>query len=112
MQSEQVTSSSRGLTTRMASTGRSFLLRLALAAVIIFIFALLSRAGGPKSIAGTSYFDPTTTGQPLVWSQGLITYYTDQGDLSPILPNASANDFVTVRRTSPSATRPAALPRS
>ncbi|HTS34475.1 MAG TPA: Ig-like domain-containing protein [Candidatus Solibacter sp.] len=33
-------------------------------------------------------------GQPLVWPQGLITYYTDQGDLSPILPNADANSFV------------------
>jgi hypothetical protein len=78
----------------MASTARSFLLRLALSAAIIFIFALLSRAGGPKSIAGTSYFDPSTVGQPLVWSLGQITYYTDQGDLSAILPNASANSLV------------------
>jgi len=61
---------------------------------MIFFVALLSRAGGPKDVAGTSYFDSTTTGQPLVWPQGLITYYTDQGDLSPILPNASANSFV------------------
>jgi len=78
----------------MALTARSFLLRLALSAAMILFAALLSRAGGPKSVAGTSYFDPTTTGQPLVWPQGLITYYTDQGDLSPILPNATANDFV------------------
>ncbi len=81
-------------TTRTPFTARSFLCRLALAAAIILIFALLSRAGGPKSVAGTSYFLSTTTGQPLVWPQGLITYYTDQGDLSPILPNASANAFV------------------
>ena len=39
----------------------------------------------------------STTGQPLVWPRGLITYYTDQGDLSPILPNASANSFVAER---------------
>src|SRR5271166_3343631 len=77
-----------------AFSGRSFLLRLAAAAAMIFFVALLSRAGGPKDVAGTSYFDPTMTGQPLVWPQGLITYYTDQGDLSPILPNASANTFV------------------
>ena len=94
MPSKQVTNSSGDMTTRMASTARSFLLRLALSAAIIFIFALLSRAGGPKSIAGTSYFDPSTVGQPLVWSEGLITYYTDQGDLSSILPNASANSLV------------------
>lgn len=79
---------------RVAFTARSFLLRLALSAAMILFAALLSRAGGPKCVAGTSYFDPTTTGQPLVWPQGLITYYTDQGDLSPILPNATANSFV------------------
>lgn len=73
---------------------RSFLLRLAAAAAMILFVALLSRAGGPKCVAGTSYFNSNTTGQPLVWPQGLITYYTDQGDLSPILPNASANSFV------------------
>jgi hypothetical protein len=61
---------------------------------IIFLFALLSRAGGPENVAGTSYFMPNMTGQPLVWPQGMITFYTDQGDLSPILPNPTANAFV------------------
>jgi hypothetical protein len=79
---------------RMALTAHSFLLRLALSVTIVLLFVLSSRAGGPKYIAGTTYFDPAATGQPLVWPQGLITYYTDQGDLSPILPNASANTFV------------------
>jgi len=82
------------MTNRMAFSARSFLLRLALSAAMILCAALLSRAGGPKFIAGTSYFDATTTGQSLVWPQGIITYYTDQGDLSPILLNASANSFV------------------
>ena len=80
--------------TTMAFTARAFLLRLAAAVAIVFFFALLSRAGGPSYVAGTSYFDVTTTGQPLVWPQGQITYYTDQGALSPILPNAPANTFV------------------
>lgn len=80
--------------TGMAFTARPFLLRLALAVAMVLCCAMLSRAGGPKYVAGTSYFDPTVTGQPLVWPQGQITYYTDQGDLSPILPNASANSFV------------------
>src|SRR5208283_2399307 len=78
----------------MAFTARSFLFRLAVAVAVVFLFAMLSRAGGPESIAGTSYFDASATGQPLVWPQGQITYYTDQGDLSPVLPNASANSFV------------------
>jgi hypothetical protein len=78
----------------MAFTTRSFLLRLAWSAAIVFLSVVISRAGGPKHVAGTAYFDSTTTGQPLVWPQGLITYYTDQGDLSPYLPNASANALV------------------
>ncbi len=80
--------------TNLAFTSRSFLLRLAVAAMIVLLFALLSRAGGPKCVAGTSWFDPTMTGQALTWSPGVVTYYTDQGDLSPILPNASANALV------------------
>jgi len=80
--------------TAMAFTARAFLLRLAVAVAIVLFFALLSRAGGPKYIAGTSYFDATTTGQPLVWAGGQITYYTDQGDLSPIEPNTTANSLV------------------
>ena len=82
------------MTTDMALSIRPFLLRLAWGIGIVLLFALTSRAGGPKLVAGSSYFDPSTTGQPLVWPGGLITYYTDQGDLSPILPNASANSFV------------------
>ena len=73
---------------------RPFLLRLLLAAAIILLFTVMSHAGGPKLVAGTVYFDPSTAGQPLIWPQGTITYFTDQGDLSPILPNASANSFV------------------
>jgi len=80
--------------TSMALTVRLFLLRLALISAIVVGCRLMSRAGGPKCVAGPSYFDSTITGQPLLWPQGLITYFTDQGDLSPILPNASANSFV------------------
>jgi IPT/TIG domain-containing protein len=82
------------MTDRTPFLTRSFVFRLVLAAAIVLLFALLSRAGGPKSVAGTSYFEANATGQPLVWAQGQIAYYTDQGDLSPILPNASANAFV------------------
>jgi hypothetical protein len=80
--------------TSMLCHVRSLLSRLAIALAIIFFFTLLSRAGGPKYVAGTSYFNSTVTGQPLTWAQGQITYYTDQGDLSPVLDNAEANTFV------------------
>ena len=79
---------------RMALTARLFLLRLACAAGLVLAFALLCRGGGPGNVAGTVYFDPTVAGHPLTWPAGAITYFTDQGDLSPILPNASANSFV------------------
>jgi hypothetical protein len=82
------------MTTDVAYTVRSFLLRLAAAFTIVLLSGLLARAGGPKNVAGTSYFDPSTTGKPLVWPQGTITYYTDQSDLSPILPNGAANSLV------------------
>ena len=73
---------------------RSFLFRLAAALAIVLFFRLLARAGGPEYVAGSSFFNSTTMGQPLTWSSGQVNYYTDQGDLSPILPNAAANSFV------------------
>jgi hypothetical protein len=51
-------------------------------------------AGGPEYVAGSSYFNSSTMGQPLIWTGGQINYYTDQGDLSPILPNSAANALV------------------
>jgi hypothetical protein len=75
-------------------TARSFFLRLASALAIVFFFAILARAGGPEYVAGSSYFNSSTMGQPLTWSLGQVNYYTDQGDLSPILPNSAANAFV------------------
>jgi hypothetical protein len=58
--------------------------------------AMVARAGGPKYIAGSSFFNPGTMGVPLIWPAGQVNYYTDQGDLSPILPNSSANAMVAI----------------
>ena len=82
------------MTRSTKTTARSFFLRLATALAIILFFAVLARAGGPKDVAGSSFFNPATMGQPLIWSGGQVNYYTDQGDLSPILPNSAANAFV------------------
>src|SRR5580698_1212054 len=73
---------------------RAFFFRLATALAIVLFFAVLARAGGPKYVAGSSYFNASTMSQPLTWSLGQVNYYTDQGDLSPILPNSAANAFV------------------
>ncbi|MFZ0773215.1 MAG: IPT/TIG domain-containing protein [Candidatus Sulfotelmatobacter sp.] len=69
-------------------------LRLAAIVVVVLSFAALACAGGPEYVAGSSYFNSSTMGQPLTWSLGHVNYYTDQGDLSPILPNSAANSFV------------------
>src|SRR5712692_3123468 len=63
---------------------------------IIFFFVLLqmAHAGGPKYVAGVSYFEPATKGLPLTWTQGSVVYYTDQGDLSQILLGPAADAFV------------------
>jgi hypothetical protein len=51
-------------------------------------------AGGPRWIAGSSYFNPSVLGQPLVWRNGVVNYYTDLGDLSPTVTRAQANAMV------------------
>jgi hypothetical protein len=84
----------RDVTGKLAALGLRVLSRTAVVGAIILCFAVLTQAGGPEYIAGSSYFNSSTMGQPLTWSQGLVNYYTDQGDLSPILPNAAANSFV------------------
>lgn len=71
-----------------------FRLLCCLAAVIPLGKPKETFAGGPRYVAGASYFDPTTVGTPLTWTQGTISYYTDQGDLSPVLPGPSADAFV------------------
>lgn len=82
------------MTGTAASSARSFLLRLAAPAALILSVAMAARAGGPKYVAGVTDFDSSVTGWPLVWSPGQVTYFTDQGDLSPVLPNPSANSLV------------------
>ena len=79
---------------REASTVRIFLLRLVSTAATVTICALISSAGGPQKVAGTAYFDSSVSGRPLTWPQGSVTYYTDQGNLSVIFPNSSANSLV------------------
>lgn len=82
------------MTLLKSMAARSFLFRLLSALAIVLFFAMLARAGGPAYVAGSSYFNSGTMGQPITWSLGEVNYYTDQGDLSPILPNASANALV------------------
>ncbi|HEX4423914.1 MAG TPA: hypothetical protein VH079_00850, partial [Terriglobales bacterium] len=68
--------------------------RIAVGFCLLMGFPRLVHAGGPKYVAGVSYFDSGTVGQPLVWAQGAISYYTDQGNLSPILSGPTADALV------------------
>ncbi|HSZ64488.1 MAG TPA: Ig-like domain-containing protein [Terriglobales bacterium] len=61
--------------------------------VLLICAAPLSRAGGPAFVAGSGY-NSGVEGQALVWANGSIEYFTDQGSLSPILSNSQANALV------------------
>ena len=52
-----------------------------------------AHAGGPLYVAGSG-LNSGLAGTPLTWSNGQISYSTDQGDLSPILRQSAANAFV------------------
>jgi hypothetical protein len=65
-------------------------------AVILLLIALvgIARAGGPEYVAGVGYFNTGLAGQPVTWPSGAISYFTDQGSLSPILAGPGADAFV------------------
>jgi hypothetical protein len=51
-------------------------------------------AGGPKYVAGVSFFNPSVLGQPLHWSGGRVSYYVDQGPLNRTVTNQQATAMV------------------
>ena len=66
---------------------------LTLAVLLALALPIAVHAGGPLYVAGSG-FNSGTAGTPLTWAGGQISYYTDQGDLSPLLHQADANTFV------------------
>ena len=67
--------------------------RLPYVAIFLFCGVIASRAGGPAFVAGSGY-NPGVEGQPLIWAGGSVQYFTDQGNLSPILTGAQADSLV------------------
>jgi hypothetical protein len=61
---------------------------------LALVLAPLAHAGGPLKVAGTTGFDAGLAGTPLTWRAGTISYSTDQGQLSAILPHDAADAFV------------------
>jgi hypothetical protein len=65
---------------------------LTLAALLVGV-SVSGFAGGPQFVAGSG-FDPDVQGQSLNWANGQVQYFTDRGDLSPILNGSQADAFV------------------
>jgi hypothetical protein len=51
-------------------------------------------AGGPRYVAGVSYFNPAAGGQPAHWANGQLNYYVDRGPLSASVTNQQATAMV------------------
>ncbi len=51
-------------------------------------------AGGPKYVAGVSFFNPGVKGQPVYWAGGKIDYYVDQGVLNGSVSHSQATAMV------------------
>ncbi len=68
--------------------------RLLRCAVLAWLLAAVAvaHAGGPRWVTGSSYF--SRSGIVVVWANGQVPYYTDQGDLSASVDNAAANAMV------------------
>jgi hypothetical protein len=61
-----------------------------LATVLVLAAPSTVLAGGPRLVAGATYFNPGVMGQPIHWSGGLVNYYVDRGPLSATVDNHQA----------------------
>jgi hypothetical protein len=71
----------------------NMLRRLLIISALVLCNALPASAGGPAYVAGSG-FDQAVKGQSLTWAGGSLQYFTDQGDLSPILSGGQADVLV------------------
>jgi hypothetical protein len=67
--------------------------RILTVTALLICSAATIHAGGPAFVAGSGY-NPGIEGQPLIWANGSVEYFTDQGNLSPILSGPQANALV------------------
>ena len=61
---------------------------------LTLLTATIALAGGPKFIAGSSFFNPGVQGQPIHWANGQLNYYVDQGPLYASVSNQQATAMV------------------
>jgi len=65
-----------------------------LLAMICLIAGSPVYAGGPRWIAGSSYFNASAKGKPAVWAGGQIGYYVDLGNLSASVNQTQAKTMI------------------
>lgn len=68
--------------------------RVLVCAFLLAFAPAAALAGGPKYIAGTTFFNPGVLGQPVHWAGGQVNYYVDQGPLSASVTNQQATAMV------------------
>lgn len=68
-------------------------MRLRFLFILLVVASIPCLAGGPAFVAGSG-FDPSAKGRSLTCVNGRVQYFTDQGDLSPVLTNTQADAFV------------------
>ncbi len=69
-------------------------LRVFASGLAFLFFPVILPAGGPKYVAGTSYFNPGVAGQSIHWANGQIRYYVDLGPLSATVTGQQAAAMV------------------
>jgi hypothetical protein len=69
-------------------------LAIALLGTVLLFAPTVALAGGPKYVAGVSFFNPGVLGQPIHWAGGQLNYYVDQGPLSNSVSNQQATAMV------------------
>ena len=78
----------------MSGPRNPFRRRMAVWLLASLLWPASAVAGGPKFVAGVSYFNPGVVGQPLHWANGQLNYYVDQGPLNASVTNAQAKAMV------------------
>jgi hypothetical protein len=63
--------------------------RLGVLAIVLLLGAG-AWAGGPKYVAGVSYFNANVLGQPAHWAGGKLNYFVDQGPLNATIDHQQA----------------------
>ncbi len=64
------------------------------ALLVLLVFCGVAHASGPHWVAGAQFFNPAAKGNPLVWANGQVSFYMDQGALSSSVSNSQASSAV------------------